>query len=284
MSSRLQHFASSIAFLSGMGASTRGIALGSPHSSVRLHTSVWLQSPLLRQGSPDSSKQHLKAFCATAGTVLPPQGAIEEVPQSDMEWGFFQSLFSCAKEGRRSTTYSRPASSELLALQRKIQDVDVENYYVTDSSGRLVCNFRTERCLFSYSGRSAAQEVPSVHFWREGLPIKGSSFWPGFGTEDIHKVHGCCSGPFEVPGHSCTQLPGWLVYSGPLQGVSEPLQGCHPPPHSCSGPQNEDQEECSLPFSTNSVFGSSLGFLFKCRPVWLLPGFPASIHVWPASS
>ncbi len=23
---------------------------------------------------------------------------------------------------------------------------------------------------------------------------------------------------------------------------------------------------------------------FKCRPLWLLPGFPASIHVWPASS
>ncbi len=33
-----QHFASSIAFLSRMGASTRGIALGSLHSSLRLHT------------------------------------------------------------------------------------------------------------------------------------------------------------------------------------------------------------------------------------------------------
>ncbi len=29
--------------------------------------------PPLQRGSPDSSKQRLKGFCATAGTVLPPQ-------------------------------------------------------------------------------------------------------------------------------------------------------------------------------------------------------------------
>ncbi len=42
MSSFARH---SIAFHSRMGASTRGIALGSPHISVRLHTSVWEKSP-----------------------------------------------------------------------------------------------------------------------------------------------------------------------------------------------------------------------------------------------
>ncbi len=72
MSSRPQHSAPSIAFLSRMGASTRGIVLGSLHSSVRLHTPVGLQSPLLRRGSSDSSKQHLKGFCAATGAVLPP--------------------------------------------------------------------------------------------------------------------------------------------------------------------------------------------------------------------
>ncbi len=90
--------------------------------------------------------------------------------------------------------------------------------------------------------------------------MQDSSFWPGFDTKDVHKVHGCCSGPFEVPGQSCTQLPGRLAHSGPLQGVSEPSQGCPSLPHSCSWPQNEHQEECSLPFSTNCVFGSSLVF------------------------
>ncbi len=53
MSSSARHSAPSIAFLSRMGASTRGIALGSPHSSVRLHTSVWAKSPPLQRGSAE---------------------------------------------------------------------------------------------------------------------------------------------------------------------------------------------------------------------------------------
>ncbi len=56
MSSLTRHSASSIALPSRMGASTGGIAVGSPHNSVRLHSSVWEKSPLLRRGSPDSSK------------------------------------------------------------------------------------------------------------------------------------------------------------------------------------------------------------------------------------
>ncbi len=48
-----------------------------------------------------------------------------------------------------------------------------------------------------------------------GLSLEGrltnTRFWPGLGAEDIHEVHGCCAGPFEAPGHSCTQLLGRLV-------------------------------------------------------------------------
>ncbi len=105
----------------------------------------------------------------------------------------------------------------------------------------------------------------------------------GLGAEDVHKLHGSCSGPFEAPWHSFTQLPGWLAHSGPLQGVSELSQGCCPSPRSCSWPQNKHQEECSLPFLIN-CFWEFTWIPFKCRSVWLLPGFPASIHVWPASS
>ncbi len=71
-------------------------------------------------------------------------------------------------------------------------------------------------------------------------------------------MHGCCPGPFEAPGHSCTQLPGRLAHSGPLQGVSELSQGCRPPQRLCSWPQNKHQEECSLPFLTNSFLGVRL--------------------------
>ncbi len=73
-------------------------------------------------------------------------------------------------------THSRSASSEPLPLQREVQDVDIEDYYVSDSSRRLVCHGQPERCLFPHSGHPAAQKVPSFHFWREGLSIQSSFF------------------------------------------------------------------------------------------------------------
>ncbi len=110
-------------------------------------------------------------------------------------------------------------------------------------------------------------------FGGKAYQYKSSSLWPGFGAEGVHKMHGCCPGPVEAPGHSCTQLPGRLSHSGPLQGVSELSQGCRPPPRSCSWPQNKHQEECSLPFSTNCVFGSSLGFCSDAGPSGSSPDF-----------
>ncbi len=102
----------------------------------------------------------------------------------------FQSLFSCAKEGRRSTTYSRPASSEPLPLQREVQVVDVEDYYVSDSSGRLVCHCRPERCLFSYSFGSLLEGrltntrfFPLAWLWLRGRSQSAwMLLWPCWGS------------------------------------------------------------------------------------------------------
>ncbi len=163
-------------------------------------------------------------------------------------------------------THSGPASPEPLPLQREVQDVDVEDYYVPDSSGKLVCHCRPKGYLFSHSGCPAAREVPLVCLWRKGLPVQGSALWPGLGPEDVHKVDGFCSGPLEAPGHSCTQLPGRLAHTGPLYGVSELSQRYRPPPHSSSWPQNKYQKECSHPFSANCVFGGSLGFRSNAGP------------------
>ncbi len=75
--------------------------------------------------------------------------------------------------------------------------------------------------IFSHPGRSKTHEVPSVCLWREGLPIQGPALRPGFATENVYEMHGCCTGPFEAPGHSCTELSGRLAHSGSLQGASE---------------------------------------------------------------
>ncbi len=98
MSSLTRHSASSIALLSRMGASTGGIAVGSPHNSVRLHTSVG-------KNPPRFDGVHLTVVnSASKASVLQQKlssllqkGAIEEVPQSDVEQGFFSRYFLIPK-------------------------------------------------------------------------------------------------------------------------------------------------------------------------------------------
>ncbi len=119
MSSLARHSASSIAFHSQMGASTGGIAVGSQHNSVRLHTSVWKKSPPLRRGSTDSSKQHLQGLCSTTGTFLPPT---ERSDRGNTAVGHrtrvLQPLLPRSKEGRRPEAHSGSTAFEFFPLQR----------------------------------------------------------------------------------------------------------------------------------------------------------------------
>ncbi len=225
--------------------------------------------PLLRQGSPDSSKQRLKGFCATAGaaagTVLPPQRGKRGSPSIRPGKRLFQPLFPCAKEGRRFTTLSiYKRKFKMMTLKTIMSQIRVGDWFVT---------FDLKDTYFHIQVVWQHRKLLSVCLWREGLSIQSSCLWSGFGAEDVHKMHGCCPGPVEAPGHSCTQLPGLFAHSGPLQGVSELSQRCCPPPRSCSWPQNKHQEECSLPLSANCVFGSSLGFRSDADPSGSCPDF-----------
>ncbi len=100
MSSLTRHSDSSVALPSRMGASIRGIAGGSPHNSNRLHSSVWKKSP------PRFDRVHLTVVnSASKASVLQQElssllqkGAIEEVPQSEVERGFFSRYFLVPKK------------------------------------------------------------------------------------------------------------------------------------------------------------------------------------------
>ncbi len=254
MSSLARHSDPSVTLPSRMGAFTRGIAVGSPHNSNRLHSSVWEKSPPFRRGSPDSSKQRLQGFCSTTGTFLPPA---ERSNRGSTALGsrtrFLQPLLPRSKEGRRLEAYSGSTAFEPFPLQREVQDADDEDHHVSGPGGRLVCHHRPEGCVFSHPGCSKTQEIPSVRLWREGLPIQGPALRPGFGPEDIYQMHGCCTGPFEAPGHPCTELSGRLAHSGSLQGASESSQGYRSRPHPFSWSWMNAKKSVLLP-SQRTVF------------------------------
>ncbi len=84
-------------------------------------------------------------------------------------------------------------------------------------------------------------------------------------------MHGCCTGPFEAPGHPFTELSGRLAHSGSLQGASESSQGYRSRPHPFSWPQDERQEECAPPISANRVSRGSFGFRSDAGPFGSCP-------------
>ncbi len=110
-----------------------------------------------------------------------------------------------------------------------------------------------------------------------GLPLEGRltntrscpSAW--LGAENVYEMHGCCTGPFEAPGHSCIELSGRLAHSGSLQGASESSQGYRSRPHPFSWPQEQRQEECAPPISANRVSRSSFGFRSDAGPFGSCP-------------
>ncbi len=200
------------------------------------------------------------------------KGAIEEVPQSEVERGFFSRYFLVPKRDggfrpildlRRLNLSLYKGKFKMLTMRKTIMSqVQEGDWFVT---------IDLKDAYFLHPGRSQTQEIPSVRLWREGLPIQGSALRPGFGPEDIYQMHGCCTGPFEAPGHPCTELSGRLAHSGSLQGASESSQGYRSRPHPFSWPQNERQEECAPPISTNCISRSSFGFRSDAGPFGSCP-------------
>ncbi len=136
---------------------------------------------------------------------------------------------------------------------------------------------------FSHPGRSKTQDGSSVYLWREGYQYKS---WPSawlWRRERLTKCMELALAPLSLQGMPCTKLSGrWLILAHSRELVRS-SQGYCSPPTSILLASDERQEECAPPISANHVSGGSFGILFRCRPVWLLPGYPI-LHsmVWPA--
>ncbi len=98
MSSLARHSDPSVTLPSRIGAFTRGIAVGSPHNSNRLHSSVWEKSPRFDGVHLTVVNSVSKASVLQQElSSLLQKGAIEEVPQSEVEQGFFSGYFLVPK-------------------------------------------------------------------------------------------------------------------------------------------------------------------------------------------
>ncbi len=225
MSSLTRHSASSVALPSRMGASTGGIAVGSPHNYKPVTLFSLGKIPPASTGSTDSSKQRLQGLCSTTGTFLPPTersnrgntavGSRTRVLSRDFLVPKRDGGLRPILDLRRLNFSLYKGKFKMLTMKTIMSQVQ-EGDWLSPSTWRIV---------FSHPGRSKTQEVPSVCLWREGLPIQGPALWPGFGAENVTKCMDAALAPLRLQGIRVLNYPGRLAHSGSLQGASESVTG-----------------------------------------------------------
>ncbi len=275
MSSLARHYDSSVTLPSRMGAFTPGYRCGfsAQFEPVTLFS--------LGKIPPVSTGFHLtvvnsaaKAFCLQQElSSLLQKGSNRGSTADGSRTRLSQPLLPRSKEGRRLEAYPGSTAFESFPLQRgssKCWRWEPSCLRFRRETGLSPSIWRMR--IFTSRSLQDTWDSFGFAFGGKGLPIQGSApsawLWP---PEDIYQMHGCCTGPFEAPGHPCTELSGRLAHSGSLQGASESSQGYRSRPHPFSWPQNERQEECAPPISTNCISRSSFGFRSDAGPFGSCP-------------
>ncbi len=111
--------------------------------------------------------------------ALLEKGAIECVPHSNRETGFYSRYFIVPKkdEGLCPILDLRDLNDSVRQLKFKI-----ETNRATDQIQDLVCHDRSQGRLLSHIHPSVSKEVPEVRFWGQSLPISSSSVRPSIIT------------------------------------------------------------------------------------------------------
>ncbi len=285
MSSLARHYDSSVTLPSRMGAFTRGIAVGSPHNSNRLHSSVWEKFPLFRRGSPDSSKQRRQGFCSTTGTFLPPaersnrgstavgsrtrflQPPYFLVPKRD---GSLRPILDL----RRLNLSLYKGKFKMLTMRTIMSQVQEGDWFVTidlkDAYFHIQVVHRNRRFLrFAFGGKAYQYKVLPF-----GLALAPRTFT---------KCMDAALAPLRLQGiRVLNYLDDWLILAHSRELVSRHRDIVLGHIHSL-GLRVNAKKSVLLPSQQTVFLGVCLDSV-QMQAVWLLPGYQFLQHVWPASS
>ncbi len=102
--------------------------------------------------------------------ALLEKGAIEYVPHSNRETGFYSRYYIVPKKdgGLRPILDLRVLNDSVIHLKAQVQNVNFETDRATDHIRGLVCHDRCQGRILPHIQPSVSQEVPEVCFWSCG--------------------------------------------------------------------------------------------------------------------
>ncbi len=140
------------------------------------------------------------------------KGAIEYVPHSNREIGFYRRYFIVPKKdgGLRPILDLRVLNIsvmklkfKMLTLRQIVSQIRSEDWFVTIDL----------KDTYFHISILPSQEVPEVRFWGQSIPVSGSSVRPGIITPHFHEMRRCSPGASSASGYSHYELHRRLVDS-----------------------------------------------------------------------
>ncbi len=167
--------------------------------------------------------------------ALLEKGAIEYIPHSNRETGFYSRYFIVPKKdgGLRPMLDLRVLNESVMQLKFKMLTLR-----------QIVSQIRSEDWFVmidlkdAYFQMSMSQEVPEVRFWGQSIPVSGSSIRPSIITLHFHEMRRCSPGTSSASGYSHYELyrrlvdfwrclrdlvmwkKPWFLSQGPMLGAS----------------------------------------------------------------
>ncbi len=231
---------------SSVESTAQCVSVGPAHDKGRVSYSIQHPAATLQRGHSYSGRSRAGSGYGTGSRHAVKEGGHRGGPSSRERVRILQPVLHSSKEGWRTASYFRSASTEPLSHATEVQDAHTQAGCVSDQVRGLVCHDRSKRRILPCLHPFPTQKVPEVHFRGRSVPISSSSLQPRTLTSHFHEVCGCCTGPITASRHPSTELHRRLVDFSSLRADGGSTLRCRARQHESFGVKTKRQEKFLL--------------------------------------